>query len=255
MPIHKRYIPLVLIGLVSACINVPEIEPTPDSGTPTTTQPDAGAPDSGDAGSVDTPDSGTQPSGLTVTITAPAGTIYTSSSVAISVDVRGGTPELVQLFKDEVALATLSSPYTYTWNTETEMEGSYKITARASRSGRTFSSTPVTVIVDRANLQVASRSPAPGSTNVAYSTPIQVVFTKAVKAATVSDTTVGFAVSGVLIEKTLSLSSDGKTLTITPKARPPLPANFSVSLSNGITDQVLPSTLDEGEVGQNERAG
>ncbi len=236
MPILKRYIPLVLIGLVSACINVPEIEPSPDSGTPTNTKPDAGGAGSGDAGSVDTPDSGTQPSDLTVTITAPTGTVYTSSSVAISVDVRGGTPERVQLFKDEVELATLPSPYTYTWNTETELEGSYKLKARATRSGQTFSSEPVTVIVDRVNLQVASRSPAPGSTNVAYSTPIQVVFTKAVKATTVSDTTVGFAVSGVLAEKTLSLSSDGKTLTITPKARPPLPANFSVSLSSGITD-------------------
>ncbi|QRK05706.1 Ig-like domain-containing protein [Archangium violaceum] len=42
MPITKRYIPLVLIGLLSACINVPEIEPSPpDSGT----QPDAGTPE------------------------------------------------------------------------------------------------------------------------------------------------------------------------------------------------------------------
>jgi hypothetical protein len=43
MPITQRYIPLVLIGFLSACINVPEIEPsTPDSGTPPITQPDAG---------------------------------------------------------------------------------------------------------------------------------------------------------------------------------------------------------------------
>ncbi|QRO00992.1 Ig-like domain-containing protein [Archangium violaceum] len=236
MPTLRRYIPLVLIGLVSACINVPEIEPATDSGTPTNTQPDAGDPGAGDAGAVDVPDSGTQPSGLTVTITAPTGPLYTSGSASISVDVRGGTPELVQLFKDEVELATLSSPYAYTWNTTTETEGNYKITARATKSGRTFTSAPVTIIVDRANLRVSSRSPTPGSTNVDYSTPIQVVFTKAVKAATVSDATVGFAVSGVLAEKTLSLSSDGKTLTITPKARPPLPATFSVSLSSSITD-------------------
>ncbi|WP_257458116.1 Ig-like domain-containing protein [Archangium lipolyticum] len=237
----KRFIPLVFIGLVSACINVPEIEPTPDSGT-STTQPDAG-----DAGSVDTPDSGTQPSGLTVKLTAPTGTIYTSGSVFISVDVGGGTPESVQIFKDEVEIATLSPPYTYTWNTATESEGSYKITARATRSGRTFSSESVTVIVDRANLRVSTRSPVPGSTNVDYSTPIQVVFTKAVKATTVNDATVGLATSGVLTEKTLSLSSDGKTLTITPKEKPSLPATFSVSLSSGITDLagntlIVPST-------------
>ncbi|HYO54687.1 Ig-like domain-containing protein [Archangium sp.] len=229
MPTIKRYIPLVLAGLISACLNVPEIDTSPpDSGTPSTTQPDAGA--------VNTPDAGTQPSDLSVTITAPTGTFYTSGPVTISVDVSGGTPELVRLFKDTVELATISSPYTYTWNTAAEPEGSYTLTARATRSGRTFSSAPVTVIVDRTNLQVSSRSPAPGSTNVAYSTPFQVVFSKPVKATTLSDTTVSFAVSGVLAEKTLSLSSDGKTLTLAPKVKPPLPATFSIGLSSGITD-------------------
>jgi hypothetical protein len=153
----------------------------------------------------------------------------------------------VRLFKDAVELATLSAPYTYTWNTAAEPEGSYTLTARAIRSGRTFSSAPVTVIVDRTNLQVASRSPAPGATNVAYSTPFQVVFSKPVKATTVSDTTVSFAVAGVLAEKTLSLSSDGRTLTLVPKVKPPLPATFSIGLSSGITDTagnalVVPST-------------
>ncbi|WP_395822479.1 Ig-like domain-containing protein [Archangium minus] len=235
MPIINRYIPLIFIGLISACINVPGIDPnTPDSGTQ-------------DSGSVDTPDSGTQPSDLSVSIMAPTGTFYTSSSVTFSVDVRGGTPDLVQLFRGAEELATIPLPYTYTWNTETEAEGIYTITARATKSGRTFPSEPVTVIVDRTKLQVSSRSPAPGMTNVPYSTPIQVVFSKPVKATTVSDTTVSFAVSGVLAEKTLSLSSDGKTLTLTPKVRPPLPATFSVGLSSGITDSagnalVVPST-------------
>ena len=231
MPTLKRYIPLFLAGLISACLDMPEIDTSPP------TQPDAGA--------VDTPDSGS--TDMSVTITAPTGTFYTSGSVAISVDVRGGTPEVMRLFKDTVELATLSAPYTYTWNTAAEPEGSYTLTARATRSGRTFSSAPVTVIVDRTNLQVASRSPAPGATNVPYSTPIQVVFTKPVKATTISDTTVSFAVAGVLAEKTLSLSSDGRTLTLIPKAKPPLPATFSIGLSSGITDTagnalVVPST-------------
>jgi hypothetical protein len=231
MPTLKRYLPLFLAGLMSACLDMPEIDTSPPQ------QPDAGA--------VDTPDSGTPD--LAVTITTPTGTLYTSGSVAISVDVRGGTPEVVRLFKDAVELATISAPYTYTWNTAAEPEGSYTLTARATRSGRTFSSAPVTVIVDRTNLQVASRSPAPGATNVAYSTPIQVVFTKPVKATTVSDTTVSFAVAGVLAEKTLSLSSDGRTLTLVPKTKPPLPATFSIGLSSGITDTagnalVIPST-------------
>jgi len=231
MPTLKRYLPLFLAGLMSACLDMPEIDTSPPQ------QPDAGAADAPDAGSTD----------LSVTITAPSSTFYTSGSVAISVDVRGGTPEAVRLFKDTVELAMLSAPYTYTWNTAAESEGSYTLTARATRSGRTISSAPVTVIVDRTNLQVASRSPAPGATNVAYSTPIQVVFSKPVKATTVSDTTVSFAVAGVLAEKTLSLSSDGKTLTLIPKVKPPLPATFAIGLSSGITDTagnalIVPST-------------
>ena len=236
MPTIQRYIPLVLIGLLSACIDLPEIDSSrPDSGT-STPLPDAGA--------GDTPDSGTQ---LSIAITAPLGTLYTSGPVSISVALGGGTPERVQLFKGAVELATLSPPYTYTWETAAEPEGSYTLTARATQSGRTFSSEPVTIIVDRTNLQVASRSPVPGTTNVDSSRPIQVVFSKPVQARTVSDTTVSFAVSGVLAEKTLSLSSDGKTLTITPKVKPPLPTTVSIGLSSGILDSagnalVVPST-------------
>jgi hypothetical protein len=235
MQTTQRYIPLILIGLISACINVPELDTNP----PSSTQPDGGNPAPDDAG--------TQPGELAVTITAPTGTFYANSSVSISVDVRGGTPERVQLFKNSEELATLTSPYTYTWDTSTVPEGSYTLTARATRSGRTYSSAPTTVIVDHTHLQVSSRSPAPGLTNVAYGTPIQVVFTKPVKATTINDTTVSFSVAGVLAEKTLSLSSDGTTLTITPKARPPLPARFSIGLTHGITDQtgkalVVPSS-------------
>jgi len=236
MPTIQRYIPLVLIGLISACIDLPEIDSSrPDSGTSTPLP---------DAGGGDTPDSGTQ---LSIAITAPIGTLYTSGPVSISVALRGGTAERVQLFKGAVELATLSPPYTYTWETAAEPEGSYTLTARATQSGRTVSSEPVTIIVDRTNLQVASRSPVPGATNVDSSRPIQVVFSKPVQARTVSDTTVSFAVSGVLAEKTLSLSSDGKTLTITPKTKPPLPTTVSIGLSSGILDSagnalVVPST-------------
>ncbi len=236
MPTIKRYILLVLIGLISACINLPELGSSPpDSGT-STPLPDAGA--------GDTPDSGTQ---LSIAITAPIGTLYTSGPVSISVALGGGTAERVQLFKGAVELATLSPPYTYTWETAAELEGSYTLTARATQSGRTFTSEPVTIIVDRTNLQVSSRSPVPGATNVDSSKPVQVVFSKPVQARTVSDTTVSFAVAGVLAEKTLSLSSDGKTLTITPQVKPPLPTTVSIGLSSGILDSagnalVVPST-------------
>jgi len=232
MPTMKRLIPLLFAGWVFACINVPEIEPKPVPPPPEESDP---------------PDSGAPLGDLTVSITDPVEKAYTSTMITLTVEVRGGVADTVQLLKEGELLATLSSPFRYTWDTTSEAERDYALMARATRAGKVFTSAPVTVVVDRTNLQVASRSPANDATNVDYSQPIQVLFTKPVKEATVSDTTVSFAVAGVLAEKTLTLSSDGKTLTIKPKERPALPAKFSIGLSRGITDMagnalVVPST-------------
>lgn len=231
MPIMKRLLPLLCLGWISACINVPEIEPPneqppgpADSGVPTE-----------------------NPGELTVVITSPTDTVYTSTTVTVSVEVQGGSTDTVQLLKGDAVLATLSAPFQYTWDTTGEAEGRYALTARATREGKSVLSAPVTVVVDRAHPQVVSRSPANGSSNVDFRAPIQVVFTKPVKASTILDTTVSLAVAGVLVDKTLSLSSDGLTLTITPRERPSLPATFSLDLSRNITDLagnalVMPST-------------
>lgn len=224
MPIMKRLIPVLFSGWMFACINVPEIEPArpPDAGTGPTEAPDAGPPPLSD---------------LAVTITSPADVFYSSTEVPITVEVRGGVAESVQLLKDGKALTTLSTPpFQYTWDTTQEAEGRYSLTARAQRGVKRFESVPVAVVVDRTNLQVASRSPANGASNVDYSQPFRVVFTKPVKASTVNDTTVSFAVAGISTDKTLALSSDGMTLTITPKERPNLPATFAFGVSRGVTD-------------------
>jgi hypothetical protein len=240
MPIMKRIIPLLLTGWVYGCINVPEIE-TGSSSSPA------------DAGGSSTPDSGTPQEDLEVTLVDPSDTAYTSTSVSISVEVRGGVPDTVQLLRDGEVLTTLTSPFRYTWDTTSIEERSYTLTARALRGNKRFDSEPVTVVVDRTNLLVASRSPGTGTSNVDYSQPIQVVFTKPVKASTVSDITVSFAVAGVLMDKTLSLSNDGRTLTLKPLQRPALPAKFSIGLSRGITDLagnalVVPTTAWNFEV-------
>lgn len=222
MPIMKRIIPLLLGGWMSACINVPEIEPGGGEPPPT----DAGEPE---------PEPPSKD--LTVHITSPAQTAYSNSSVPITIEVREGKADLVQVLKNGQILSILRTPpYQYTWDTTKEAEGSYKLTARAFLEGTGFTSAPVTVVVDRTNLQVASRTPADGSRNVDYQAPVQVVFTKPVKPETLNDTTVSVKVAGNPVEKTLSLSSDGKTLTITPKEKPVFPATFSFGLSRGITD-------------------
>ena len=219
----KRIIPLLLVGWLSGCINVPEIE-TGSASPPA------------DAGGSSSPDSGVPQEELTVTWADPSGTTYTSTSVTLGVEVHGGVADAVQLLRDGEVLATLASPFRYTWDTTSLEERSYTLTARALRGSKRFDSAPVTVVVDRTNLLVASRSPGPGSSNVDTSLPIQVVFTKPVKASTISDTTVSFAVAGVLTDKSLSLSSDGRTLTLKPLQKPALPATFSIGLSRGIMD-------------------
>ncbi len=228
----KRILPLFLVGWTFACINVPDIEPEPEPEIPEENSP---------------PDAGTPLADLRVTITEPVDKAYTSTSITLTVEVRGGVADTVQLLKDGERLTTLTPPWKYTWDTTREAEGGYSLTARALRGTQAFTSPPVVVVVDRTHLQVATRTPAHNATNVDSSQPIRVTFTKPVRAETLGDTTVSLAVAGVLADKTLTLSADGKELTITPKETPDLPARFSIGLSRGITDLagnalVLPGT-------------
>ncbi|WP_257458186.1 Ig-like domain-containing protein [Archangium lipolyticum] len=160
--------------------------------------------------------------------------VHVKDSVQFQVVVEGGTAESVDLYKDTVFLTRLSAPsYQYTWDTSQETEGEYQLTARATRGGATFTSSARTIKVDHTAPKVKTQSPAPGATAVAVRDTIQVTFDEPLKASTVTDASVVLGTAGASnVAKTLSLSADGRTLTLTPSAPLTLPATVTINLGS-----------------------
>ncbi|WP_181791353.1 Ig-like domain-containing protein [Myxococcus llanfairpwllgwyngyllgogerychwyrndrobwllllantysiliogogogochensis] len=74
------------------------------------------------------------------------------------------------------------------------------------------------VVVDRTAPRVVSRAPEPGAQDVWVKSPIQAVFSEPVNASTVTSASVRLTVGGVEVARTVSLSGDGKTMTVVPGA-------------------------------------
>ena len=84
---------------------------------------------------------------------------------------------------------------------------------------------------------VISRSPTANATNIEARTSITVVFSEAIKLSTLTNESVKLSDSSTTdISKTLSLSEDGRTLTVTPTEKLIAPNTFTVTLTNAVTD-------------------
>ncbi|KFE62443.1 Ig-like domain-containing protein [Hyalangium minutum] len=105
------------------------------------------------------------------------------------------------------------------------------------------------VVVDRTPPQVLLRQPSPGAQQVSVHEPIGVTFSESIDPAVVTDSQVHLLLqtSGSPIElaKTLSLSSGGTELTITPSSQPNAPNEFSVNLS-ALRDRAGNAVADSG---------
>ncbi|WP_257455709.1 Ig-like domain-containing protein [Archangium lipolyticum] len=159
------------------------------------------------------------------------GQAYVKDSVQLRVAVEGGTADFVELLKGATVLARLTgSPYQYTWDTTQESEGSHQLTARATRGGASFTSPAITVTVDRTAPVAQTRTPEAGSNNVSARQAFQVTFSEALKASSVTDSSILVRAGGTNVAKTLALSTDGKTLTLTPTEPLPVPSTVTISL-------------------------
>jgi Bacterial Ig-like domain len=84
---------------------------------------------------------------------------------------------------------------------------------------------------------IVSLTPANGSKDVPAETPIVVVFSEALKAETVTDSSVKVsAKDGSSLDKNLELSADGQTLTIKPLNSLEPPSTVTITLEPTITD-------------------
>jgi hypothetical protein len=171
---------------------------------------------------------------------APDGRIHASRNVPLVVDVTGGEPSVELSLVGGGRLQVLGPPaYAFTWDTSTLVQGAHQVVATARGGGRTYSSLPLEIVVDRTAPQVIARSPQPGTAAAAsadWSSPITVQFSEAMDGSTLLAPGNVVTLAGTAaLPATLATSADGTTLTIQLTAPPPSP-DVTVTLQRGITD-------------------
>lgn len=213
-------------------------DPTPGEQDP---KPDGGSVQTPDGGSQQTPDAGPPTPSISVSFLEPsAATVYTTNgSVLFRAQVSGGAARDVELLQGTEVLATLTPPYEYTWNTASLAEGSYALTVRATaEDGSGTAVSPArTVVVDRTPAAVLSQTPTAGESNVYIEDPVTLTFSEPLLASTLNTNSVKLSdgsFSGYGL--TLSLSADGKTLTVLPRTVFSAPEQFTVILRPEVTD-------------------
>lgn len=168
---------------------------------------------------------------------APSETTYTNGTLTLQLEVVGTPPDKVELLiGDDQVLAELSSPYAYEWDTTSSPEGRHLIRGRALAAGGSFTSAPLEVVVDRTPPQLDSRTPTPSAQDVWVQQPIQATFSEPVRANTLTDTSVRLSLGDLDIARTISLSNDGRTLTVSPSSKLSAPNTVAVTLTTSITD-------------------
>jgi hypothetical protein len=177
-----------------------------------------------------------RPPSLTLTLTAPADTTYTHDTVSIQLQVQGAQPEHVELLLDDQPLTALEAPYRFEWDTKSTPEGAHQLRARARFDGQEFRSEAREVVVDRTPPRVAEQKPTSGAQDVWVREPIEAIFSEPIRASTLTQDSVKLKVGETETATTLSLSPDGKNLTITPVTRPTVPNSLQLSLSATVTD-------------------
>ncbi|MBZ4333145.1 Ig-like domain-containing protein [Corallococcus sp. AS-1-12] len=161
------------------------------------------------------------------------GQAYTRGPLLLQFTVEGGAAEQVEILKNATVLVKpTGSPYSFTWDTTSEAEGTYQLSIRATRGGAVFTSAPRTVIVDRTAPTVASFLPAKDAATVGVHDSIQVTFSEPMNPLSVTEAAVGLKTgTGDTIAKSVALSADSKTLTVTPLSALTTPSTVQVDLS------------------------
>ncbi len=134
-------------------------------------------------------------------------------------------------------------PFTYQWDTNSVLDGEYVLRAKATYTlggfdgqPRTSTSAPRTVTIDRTRPSVVSSTPTPDAGNVLVKDPITVVFNKAVLVSSLTDESVKLFAGVQQIGRTVRISSDGKTVTVTPGTPPSTPNKLRLEVSESVTD-------------------
>lgn len=148
-----------------------------------------------------------------------------------------GNPDSVELLKDGAVLATVAAPYTFVWDTTTQTEKMYSLTARAKKAGTAdVVSAAKSVTVDRTAPTVVTRLPVDEITNFLLTDEISVTFNEAILASSVNAANVQLKIGANVTSSTATLNAAATKITIVPTVLPTLIATISTVL-NGVTDK------------------
>ncbi|MHA7629634.1 Ig-like domain-containing protein [Corallococcus sp. M7] len=175
-----------------------------------------------------------KPGDLVVNWVVPTpGKAYTRGPLLLQFTVEGGAADNVEILKDTTVLVKpTGSPYSFTWDTTQEAEGTYQLSIRATRGGAAFISAARMVIVDRTAPTVASFLPARDAATVGVHDAIQVTFSEPMSSLSVTEASVGLKTgTGDAIAKSVALAADGKTLSVTPLSPLTAPSTVQVDLT------------------------
>ncbi|MBZ4330834.1 Ig-like domain-containing protein [Corallococcus sp. AS-1-12] len=192
---------LAMLLMPAACIQIPDIEAPPD-------EPDCSA-------------VGEEPIGIQWV--SPMEGAQVGSSARLQVHLTGDTPEAVDLLVDGTAVATLKEPFVLDWETQSVSEGPHAFVVRARRCGQESLSTQRQLVVDRTKPSLIAQTPQDGAQWVSVHQTVRAELSEPVVAGSVNNSTVRLLAGQREVSAEVSLSQDGRVLTLQPLE--PLPVS------------------------------
>ncbi len=172
----------------------------------------------------------------TVAISSPSVDVFTKGTVNFQVVVTNA-PDTVELLRNGVVLVTLTAPYSYAWDTTSEPEAAYSMTARVKKAGTAdVVSAAKQVTVDRTAPTLVSRVPANGTTNVFLTDEISATFNEPLLPSSVNTGSAQLKIGTNVVFSTPSLNAVGTKITIVPTILPTLTATIDMVFT-GLTDR------------------
>lgn len=210
---NSKSLLLMLWMMGSACIQVPDLEP---GALP-------------DAGSLDV-----RP--VTVNWLSPEAGSSTNGTLRVSVEVTGPTPDRVELWVDGTSVGPLSASHSLNWEAWLLPEGPHVLAVRAIRNSQVFTSPERTVTVDRTLPRMTSQTPANAAFLVPAGTAIHATFSEPLLASSVSSQSIQLTVNSTPFSADVSLSGDGRALTISPRTPLLVDSQVAVTIDAAVTD-------------------
>ncbi|MBN8229720.1 Ig-like domain-containing protein [Corallococcus macrosporus] len=205
---------VALLLMPAACIQVPDLVAPPDV--------------------ADCSDAGEEP--IDLQWVSPADGAPVGSTARLQVQLTGAEPDTVDLLVDGTAVTSLEEPFVLDWKTQSVSEGPHAFVIRARRCGQEFLSAPRQLVVDRTGPTLVSRTPEDGAQWVSVHQTVRAELSEPVMAGNVNTRTVRLLAGQSEVPAEVSLSQDGRVLTLQPLELLPVREVMRVVFDASVTD-------------------